>query len=68
MNLPQCNLTSCTLRDQCQRFHQDGSHSPILPFMPEGVIPEPNQPYTGPVNGCEDFWPTGTGVEYFSNK
>jgi hypothetical protein len=68
MNLPKCNLTTCTLRNNCQRYDAAGSHTPIMPFMPEGVVPEPNKPYTGPLNGCEDYWPVGTGTEFFEGK
>jgi hypothetical protein len=68
MNLPKCNLTTCTLRMQCQRYDAAGSHTPIMPFMPEGVVPEFGQPYTGPLNGCEDYWPVGTGTEFFEGK
>ena len=68
MNTPKCNLTSCTLRESCQRFDEAGTISPILPFMPEGATPPPGEVYTGPLNGCVDFWPVGTESEWFETE
>jgi hypothetical protein len=36
-----------------------------MPFMPEGITPEPNVEYNGPLNGCADFWPNTTSYEWF---
>lgn len=57
----KCNLTACTLKEKCQRFHPQGENTPILPFLVSLETPE------GPFNGCEDYWPVGTGVEFFLN-
>jgi hypothetical protein len=81
MNLPKCNLTRCTLRESCQRYDEAGTIEPIMPFLPNGLFNSPsideNQEaeilkndfdaitYTGPVNGCADYWPVNTGMEWF---
>jgi len=84
MNLPKCNLTRCALRQNCQRFHVDGTIEPIMPFLPDGLFKSPSLDenpnavipktefdsitYTGPVNGCADYWPVGKDTEYFKEK
>lgn len=56
----KCNLTTCTLQAECQRFHPCGEMRPIMPFLTS------MEKLDGPYNGCADFWPVGTGTEYFS--
>jgi hypothetical protein len=84
MNLPKCNQIRCTLRQNCQRFSLDGSFEPIMPFLPAGLFNSPSidqnpeaeaaksefdgLTYTGPVNGCEDYWPVVAGVEWFEKR
>jgi hypothetical protein len=52
-----------------------------MPFFPSGVFNSPSLDenpeaeivksdfsaleYNGPLNGCSDYWPAGTGVEWF---
>ena len=64
----KCNLQSCTLKATCKRFDVAGTITPIMPFLPEGVIPAENEEYTGPLNGCSDYWPVTTGQEWFENN
>jgi len=62
-----CSETRCTLREKCQRYASDGNHKPTLPFFPGGDMPENWETYTGPLAGCPDYWPVGTGTEFFLN-
>ena len=81
MNTPLCKQSRCTLWDKCQRYSVAGSIEPIMPFLPDGLFHSPSidqnpeavvarsefdaQNYIGAVNGCADYWPVGTGTEFF---
>lgn len=66
-SLPKCKQTSCTLRSKCQRYDEAGNYLPIMPFLPEGATSlEDEEVQT--VNGCADYWPAGTGVEWFESE
>jgi hypothetical protein len=63
-----CSETRCTLREKCQRFNEAGDHKPIMPFFPGGEKPDDWESYIGPLAGCPDYWPIGTGPEWFLNE
>lgn len=56
---PKCSQGLCNLRGSCQRFDVEGGYVPIMPFLISMENVE------GPFNGCADYWPVGTGPEYF---
>lgn len=68
MSVIKCSETRCTLREKCQRFNQEGSWKPAMPFFPGGEMPEKWETYTGPLAGCPDFWPNGSGPDWFLNE
>jgi hypothetical protein len=59
--IPNCNQTRCAFQTKCERFNPDGSNTPILMFITE----EPSAANIPDLNGCVDYWPTGTSTEFF---
>lgn len=51
-----CNQIRCAFRENCQRFNPEGSETPILMFLPDGVVGD----HSGELDGCTDFWPFST--------
>jgi hypothetical protein len=64
----ECNEVRCNLKDSCQRFKEGGIWLPSMPFFPGGEMPENWDEYMGALNGCPDYWPFGTGHEWFENN
>ena len=50
---PNCNQIRCAFRENCRRFNLNGSDTPILMFLPDGIIGD----HSGELDGCSDFWP-----------
>ncbi len=62
--ISNCNQVRCAFREKCQRFNPEGSDTPILMFLPDDVAGNTEDE----LNGCVDFWPKGSGVEWFEKR
>ena len=66
MKTPICIALGCNLAVSCQRWKDveepmegRSTYVPLMPFLVSLENPD------GPFNGCADYWPVGTGPEYF---
>jgi hypothetical protein len=51
--ISNCNQIRCAFRENCQRYNPEGNDTPILMFLPDGVVGD----HLGELDGCTDFWP-----------
>lgn len=48
---PNCNQIRCAFRENCQRYNPEGNDTPILMFLPDGVVGD----HLGELDGCTDY-------------